>query len=382
MQSQSSRKRPRDAQRPEVAKSFDEHKEGEGYYPCIKYADFDPSIAREKFRDYGVLVVTDVFTGQQCDRWMDEIVRSLEQLGTGVNRDDLSTWTKDRLPPCSRIGLFQTLVGHSRPVWDIRCQRSLQDISAALYGDNDLLVSMDGINIVPNGMCLRRRDKMRQGVVDYWTHDWAHVDQTVRSGTLQCVQSQVVLTNTSACFRASPRSHKVHKDLMEICGISHNNSSNWCQVKKQRHVYDQVRQLVMRAGGSWQIPIHAPRGSVILWASTVLHSALHADRVEESDPTDPWKGWRGVVYTCFRPRKCFRPKDLERRERALRENRLMSHWSSRLFPVVPGRGTRVSNFHPEIQTLIKDTTRVYEKWNAPNPPMYFERMHTIACSLR
>ncbi len=56
----------------------------------------------------------------------------------------------------------------------------------------DFSTSMDGINVRPH-MAPYQNGK-----------DWAHIDQTIPNNPFLCVQGQVILSDTSACFRASP----------------------------------------------------------------------------------------------------------------------------------------------------------------------------------
>ena len=58
-----------------------------------------------------------------------------------------------------------------------------------------------------------------------------------------------------------------------------------------------LSQMVEDAGGAFQVPILAPRGSVILWLSSTLHSAKVQDPPGSVPlPKSPWTDWRCVVY--------------------------------------------------------------------------------------
>merc|ERR1711977_419915 len=74
--------------------------------------------------------------------------------------------------------------------------------------------------------------------------------------------------------------------------------------KFKPHEYQDIQSMVARVGGFWQIPIVVPKGCMILWLSSVIHSAKLADPVEEFeiDKNNKWQHWRGVVYVCQRPK--------------------------------------------------------------------------------
>ncbi len=56
-------------------------------------------------------------------------------------------------------------------------------------------------------------------------------------------------------------------------------------------------QMVLGVGGAFQVPVLAPRGSVILWLSSTLHSAKVQDPPGTLDlPRGIWTDWRCVVY--------------------------------------------------------------------------------------
>jgi hypothetical protein len=187
--------------------------------------------------------------------------------------------------------------------------------------------------------------------------DWAHLDQTVRQNPYWCIQGQVVLADTTACFRCSPRSHLVYEELLEISGISSTNTSNWCKFSEP--IVPQVRKRVLEAGGQWQVPVRSRKGSMILWFSSTVHSAMiqTKERATWANKNDPWADWRFVVYTCYRPKfECnvshfsffsissviclpfvtyfLKSAHAERLQTCLNENRVSNHSGDKIFPKI------------------------------------------------
>lgn len=203
------------------------------------------------FREEGLVVVNDVFTDDECNNWMDEILDYFQKLGTGIDvktdKKIKETWTQYNLPPQTRSGMFQSLVSNIPACWSVRSHDNVSRINKVLYEDlrnetiDKFMVSNDGINIKPN--CIGPYNSAKQ-------RDWPHLDQT--SGDIfKCIQGQAVLTNTTASFRASPNSHLVFKEILKKNNIGDTDKTNWLKLKNTSDVI----QLVESVGGEWQIPL-------------------------------------------------------------------------------------------------------------------------------
>lgn len=302
----------------------------------------------------GYAVIENFYDKSYCDSVMDHIVSSIENLGSKISRNNMKTWIAKNLPPQTRTGMFQAILSGQKDVWTIRQDQELETIWHELYKrlksdytDSDTLtVSIDGLNIKPNKPPFYSQKKP----------DWAHLDQTIRGDPYKCIQGQVVLTNTTAAFRCSPKSHLVFEDILDEFNIGDSDKSNWLKISGSAKE-KKCRELV----SEWQTPILAPAGSVILWLSTTIHSAKYADKKEDPDSNDVWKGWRGVLYICYRPTKEFTKVQLKRRSQNIEDNRTMNHWSTRTFPKNPvGRHAPSSSFHSEIAKLIENPELFYD----------------------
>jgi len=190
--------------------------------------------------------------------------------------------------------------------------------------------------------------------------DWAHTDQTIRGEPFRCVQGQVVLTNTSACFRCSPRSHLLADQLLDVAGKSTEDRSNWCLFRKGQCAT--VQGLVEGAGGQYQIPVRVPKGTLLLWLSTTVHSAQLQLKGAPVDPADRWSEWRGVVYVCYRPREDVDVRHCMRLQTCHRENRVSNHWGEVVFPTSrPGsrRGGGPAAKDAAISRYLENPSLVY-----------------------
>ena len=208
-------------------------------YPIVSYNEEWMNNIDSKFKEYGLIVIEDIIEEKECNRYMEEIVESIEKIGTGVKRDNIETWKKELLPPMTRHGLFQSLITNSKPTWELRTNRRIREVFQVLYcklkglENIDLIVSQDGINIQPNGWGKYHNNNI--------TSDWAHLDLTEKDATYKCLQGQIVLTQTTGCFRASPKSHKCLNDILDMKKI--NCKDNWLKFEQTQKEIDNIKKL-------------------------------------------------------------------------------------------------------------------------------------------
>ena len=121
-------------------------------YPSISYNDgnFFEKLVQE-FQEKGIVVINDIMTNEECDLIVDSIVDDFCNLGSGISKDNISgTWIDKNLPPQTRPGLFQALVGNLSSVWTIRTHGKIKSIFQRLYSHlrgqqiDDFIVSGDG----------------------------------------------------------------------------------------------------------------------------------------------------------------------------------------------------------------------------------------------
>lgn len=305
-------------------------------------------------REYGVCVIPNVFSNSECDNWMKDILSNMELLsGNQVTYKCPELWTRDKLPPQVRDGLHHHIINNIKPIWEIRRDPRMKKIFTQVYTElrghevDEFVCSIDGMNIQPN---ISRNLELEK--------DWPHCDQTAREDIFKCVQGQVVLTNTEACFRASPTSHKHFVEVMEAAGIPDNINSGRFTDHQIKNI---VSNVILPNKIPFQLPIKANKGSVILWFSTTIHSAKASGIKETPTNEDPFKGWRGVVYVCYRPRSEFSVKEIKVLEDCLENNDGTNHWSNRVFSLHRYRpyGSQPI-INPTIRKLIENPKLVYQ----------------------
>ena len=280
-----------------------------------------------------------------------EIVGALEALSDGVTHADLGSWTEERMPPQTRFGLFQSRLGNSAAAWRVRTHPAVRDVFTKVFSGlrgepvREFVTSVDGVNVRPPVAPFYEPDG----------DDWAHFDLT-RDEPEECVQGQVVLTDTTAGFRCSPRSHLLHTEVVTQVMGSLENQSDWCLLPKEK--YEGVRARVEALGGAFQVPILAPKGSMILWLSATLHSAKAQDRpaaarrrAARGGARNALENFRVVVYVCFRPAGEVDEAHFARVREAFECSLTTCHSGRKTFPRTPRarRGDRL-----EYTAMIRD----------------------------
>ena len=306
------------------------------YAPAEVYIDaFDGDRVNEILDEWGVCVVKSHFTAEYSEVAKTRIVDWLEKLSPQLK----SKWSINNLPYGPRFGMMQSLVGHCPAVWELR--ERLYPLFREIWKEDALLTSIDGASVHP--------------AVVHKSADWPHIDQT--KVDVRCVQGEVVLTDTTATFRCTPKSHKKHLELLKMADKV-DDASNW--LKLDGAMQAKLKPLFEH----WQVPIHAPAGSVIFWLSNTIHSA------KRNDPIDD--GWRCVVYICQRPESHFTERQKKTLRRAATEGRTTNHWVTRLFPKRPGSMYR--NPHAkEIEQLTDNPEQVV----MPNPSPLLRKLTAL-----
>lgn len=342
------------------------------YSVNYKSKSFDKDVVKILKKE-GVVIIENVFDDDEMDTAMDDFYTSLKKVCPSIKQNKPKTWKSANLLPQTRSGLFQSIVGNFPVVWEYRSRKEIRNIFETVYSGlrnkkvDEFVVGVDGANFRPPIKPFHT-DK---------TKDWAHLDMTMRNKTYYCVQGQIVMSNTTASFRASPRSHHDYETILDKGNVSKTESSNW--FKMPQSMYSDVEKLVKKQKGEFQIPILAKKGSVILWLSSLVHSArIQTDPQKKSfeqmtssrthrDPTltkrkptkSKWDNWRGVIYVCYRPKEDVNETHLKRLQRCFKENRLTNHWGARMFPKKP-RYFTTSSHEETITKYVEDPTLVYK----------------------
>jgi hypothetical protein len=296
-----------------------------------------------KLKEWGVVVIKDVYSRDQCSNFLMDYVPRIKTVLNNMNTP--------------KPGQHKDIICHDKALWNFRNDVRLEALYSYLYAkfhDKQnypiVLSSIDGVNI---------KDPTTSPYFNDQKPDWAHLDQT--NGDLwDCIQGQIVLSDTSAGFVCSPKSHLVYRQVMDIMHVLPTNRTNWCVIsgKATKQQEKMIIDTINSVGGTWQGYIYVPPGSVILWLSTTIHSAKIADKPPKNmlnqNPVKLLKeltGWRAVIYLCYIMSDTMTPEQKELRWSAMTNNRSMNHWCTAIWD-----NYLAPSYNKDMMDLLKDPT--------------------------
>ena len=286
----------------------------------------------------GVCVIPDVLSDDKCNKYIDDIWTWLEGIGTGIKRDDKSTWTSENWPMNIHGIVEYPSASHENFVWSLRQHENIIDIFAKLWNDKDLLVSFDRI-------CIMRASYGK----NVKSTSWYHTDEGTSKRDISTIQGFINLEKTDkndGALMVIAGSHKYHKQFFEEHKIE--CKKDWYKISEDEFKWFESKGLSTKK-------IVAPKGSVILWKSTLFHCNCPPTKDQEKDR------FRYVVYLSYLPRKSCDKKQLEKKQQAFLNSRSTSHNSVKitLFPKLPrtyGRDIsryKVQDKLPELSDIGK-----------------------------
>ena len=159
----------------------------------------------------GFVVIAHALTSPEAEHAAGLTWDYLEGLDTGIDRADPTTWTDDRWPVAVHGGIIPSQgIGQSEAQWFIRSVANVKRAFAAIWEDDDLLVSFDG-------MALWRPPHVEPSWLTNRGGSWLHIDQhpIARPG-FHCVQGLVSLLPTSPSTGGNivvPGSHRLFESI-------------------------------------------------------------------------------------------------------------------------------------------------------------------------
>ena len=186
---------------------------------------------------------------------------------------------------------------------------------AAIWNDDDLLVSFDG-------MALWRPWALNEAWKTNRGGSWLHIDQhpITRPG-LQCVQGLVNLLPTSPKVGGNvliPGSHKKFATIPEV--YPERLGRIPLMVDHFRFPADDPMLT-----GTPPIMCHLEAGDLLLWDSRTIHCSSAALEAPDATP----ELMRAVGLVCMMPRKLTAPEVLDQRKRAVDRVISTTNWTDR-----------------------------------------------------
>ncbi len=270
----------------------------------------------------GFVVIANALSPDEAAHALDLTWDYLEQLGTGIERNDVGTWGDDRWPIVTAGGIVPSLgIGHSAAQWFTRSVQSIKTAFASIWDDDDLLVSFDG-------MALWRPT----GVDPDWETtrggSWLHVDQhpITRPGK-HCVQGAVSLLQGSPVAGGNiliPGSHKWFVDIPERYADRLGRLPEWL---------DHFRFPVddPRLQETPPIMCHMEAGDMMLWDSRTVHCSSPGLEPAFASHSSMPSLIRAASLVCMMPKSRANDEVIAQRRAAVDARTSTTNWSDRFF---------------------------------------------------
>jgi hypothetical protein len=279
---------------------------------------FAPGSARSVayLREHGYVVIAAVLSPEQCATALGLTWDYLEGLGTGIDRADWTTWDDDRWPTAAHGGILPGHgIGHSAAQWFIRGAPAVKDVFAAVWDEDDLLVSFDG-------MALWRPWALNEAWRTNRGGSWLHIDQhpITRPGQ-QCVQGLVNLLPTSPAVGGNvliPGSHKAFETIPQV----YPERLGRLPLDLDHFRFPSDDPLL---AGTPPIMCHLEAGDMLLWDSRTIHCSSGS---LQTPPTTP-QLMRAISLVCMMPRRLTPPQVLEQRRKAVEAVISTTNWTDR-----------------------------------------------------
>lgn len=270
----------------------------------------------------GFAVIANALSPSDAARALGLTWDYLEQLGTGIDRNDMSTWGDDRWPIVTSGGIVPSLgIGHSAAQWFTRSAPAIKTAFASIWDDDDLLVSFDG-------MALWRPTDVDPAWETTRGGSWLHIDQhpITRPG-FHCVQGAVSLLPSSPSTGGNiliPGSHTWFPDIPDRYGDRLRRLPEWL---------DHFRFPVddPRLQETPPVMCHMEAGDMMLWDSRTVHcSSPGLEPAPPSAPTSP-SLIRAASLVCMMPKAKATDEVLTQRRAAIDNVTSTTNWSDRFF---------------------------------------------------
>lgn len=236
-----------------------------------------------------------VLTPVECTEMVDGMWDHAEHVTQNrISRDDTTTWKSElqnTFLPMHGMLHQHNHWGHSQVVWDIRGNKSVQELYRHIYGGVDLTTSFDGVSF---GLAPEITG------IGYHNKNWLHLDKGwgpgVTSGTTDkrhnAIQSWVTafdIDEGDGTLQVLKGSHKYHKKFARAFGHD-THKANWWKLTD-----DEVAWYAHR--GCNLVNITCPAGSQVFWDSRTVHAGRAPIRGRANAGRN-----RFVIYACYAPR--------------------------------------------------------------------------------
>lgn len=279
---------------------------------------------KPNLQKYGYCIVENVFSPFESDELIDMMWIWLEGLGTGIKRNDKTTWSNNNwIFPTLHQGMIQHTLGQEEFMWKAREHLNVLYVFFQIYNTFELLSSFDAATICrppETGYCRSP------------STSWLHTDQKivplkpekVYTSKYYSIQGVVNLEESGdedGSLFVGEGSHLLHTKMFENNGVK--PKDNWYLITKNDLNFLQQNNTKF-------IKVNAPKGALILFDSRAIHSGFP----HQNNRTNPDR-FRYVIYVSLTPARRATHKDIDKKIKAVKTGRTTTHWSSNNIKIFP-----------------------------------------------
>lgn len=272
--------------------------------------------ALEYLDEEGFVVFANVLDSIQTDKALSLMWDYLEELGTGIDRNDKDTWSDKYWPTAVHGGILPSYgVGHSKMQWYVRDIDDVKTCFASIWDTDDLLTSFDGITIW-RPWTYQEEWKTNLG------SDWLHIDQhPIGRPGKHCFQGVLNLMEVTRYTGGNvmiPKSHKrfelIPEHYEERLSRIHPSIDHF-RFPKDDPLLSDTQPIVA---------LMEP-GDLMIWDSRTIHCSSHGiERPPNSDDL-----LRVGSLICMMPKSKSNTKVIEQRKEAVVNRTSTTNWSDR-----------------------------------------------------
>jgi len=266
--------------------------------------------------DRGYVVIANALSTSEAAKAVGLIWDYLEELGTGIDRNDPATWNDDRWPTAVHGAIIPSQgIGHCAAQWFIRSVPKVKQTFEAVWDTNDLLVSFDGA-------ALWRPWALNPDWKTGLGGSWFHIDQhPIGRPGKHCVQGLVNLLPTSPKTGGNvviPGTHKSFDKIPE----KYPERLGRLPAEVDHFRYPTDDPLLMSTA---PIMAHMEAGDMMLWDSRTIHCS--SPSLEEPDANPELM--RAASLICMMPRSKSNGEVIALRKEAIAKRTSTTNWSDR-----------------------------------------------------